>query len=142
GNTADRIKVDGTATLAGTVRVAFLGGDLTNRYTILSATGGRIGTFDELRPLNPPAFITSSLSYTASTVELDLSSSIAQTPGLASNQGAVAAALDRSFNAGQGLLSGLINVPATQMPRVLSALSGEGVTGTQETAFGAADMFM
>jgi autotransporter-associated beta strand protein len=141
GNTADRIRVDGTATLDGTVRVLFLGGDLTNHYTILTTTGGRIGTFDDLLPLNPPSFITTSLAYTANAVQLNLSSGITQTPGLTSNQAALGATLDTSFNNGGGTLPALLGVAPSQLPGALNMLSGEGVSGTQEAAFGAAGMF-
>ncbi len=46
GNTADRTNVSGTATLAGTVGVSYLGGHPARSYTILSAAGGRTGTFE------------------------------------------------------------------------------------------------
>jgi outer membrane autotransporter protein len=143
GNTADRTNVNGAgALLAGTVAASFTGGSLTNSYTILSATGGRTGTFDNLVPINEPAFITASLAYTPNTVLLNLSSGISQIPGLTQNQAGVAATLDASFNSGGGTLPGLFGVTASQLPAAMDALSGEGISGTQETAFGAANMFM
>src|SRR5262249_5888216 len=142
GNTADRTNVSGTATLAGTVGVANLGGILVQHsYTILSAAAGRSGTFDSLAALNLPAFLTASLAYTPTDVQLNLTSGIGQITGLTLNQSAVAAALDNSFNAGGGTLPGLLGLSLAQLPAALDALSGEGVSGTQETAFGAADMF-
>src|SRR6202040_1756386 len=48
GNTADRTNVSGTATLAGTVAISYLGGNLRRNYTILSAAAGRNGTFDSI----------------------------------------------------------------------------------------------
>jgi autotransporter-associated beta strand protein len=141
GNTADRTNVTGTATLAGTVAASFTGGNLANSYTILSAAGGRTGTFGSLVPINAPAFITASLAYTSTDVLLNLNSGIAQTPGLTRNQGAVATALDNSFNNGGGTLPGLLGVSAAQLPAAMDALSGEGLSGTQETAFSAANMF-
>ena len=65
GNAADRVNVTGTATLAGTVGVAYLGGNLANSYTIVSAAAGLTGTFDALTAVNLPSFVTASLAYTA-----------------------------------------------------------------------------
>ncbi len=141
GGAADRTNVNGSATLAGIVGLAYLGGGLTNRYTILSATGGRSGTFDTIVS-GLPGFLTASLAYTPTDVQLGLASGLTQTPGLARNQAAVAAALDATFNSGGGGLPDLFGVPASGIPGALSALSGEGVSGTQETAFGAAGSFL
>jgi outer membrane autotransporter protein len=141
GSTADRTNATGTATLAGTVAVSHLGGRLARNYTILSAAGGRTGTFDSLVPLNLPAFITASLAYTATDVELTLESGIRRIAGLTRNHAAVAAALDHAFAKGAGSLLGLHGLSASQIPAALDMLSGEGVSGTQETAFGTATMF-
>jgi outer membrane autotransporter protein len=141
GNTADRTNASGTATLAGTVGAVNLGGIPVHSYTILSAAAGRIGTFDSVTALNLPAFLTASLAYTPTDVQLNLTSGIGQITGLTLNQSAVAAALDTSFNTGGGTLPGLLGLSLAQLPAALDALSGEGVSGTQETAFGAADMF-
>ena len=140
GNTADRTNASGTATLAGTVAVSHLGGKLARNYTILSAAGGRTGTFDSLVPMNLPAFITASLAYTATDVELNLESGIRRIAGLTRNHAGVAAALDRAFGRG-GSLFHLHRLAPSQIPAALDMLSGEGVSGTQETAFGAASMF-
>ncbi|MFL6821290.1 MAG: autotransporter domain-containing protein [Xanthobacteraceae bacterium] len=141
GNTADRTNVSGTATLAGTVGVVNLGGTLARSYTILSAAGGRSGTFDSIAAVNLPAFLTASLGYTPTDVQLNLSSGIGQISSLTRNQSAVAAALDNSFNSGGGTLPALFGLARSQLPAALDMLSGEGVSGTQETAFGAAGMF-
>jgi autotransporter-associated beta strand protein len=141
GNTADRTNASGTATLAGAVGAVNLGGIPVHSYTILSAAAGRIGTFDSLTALNLPAFLTASLAYTPTDVQLNLTSGIGQITGLTLNQSAVAAALDNSFNTGGGTLPGLLGLSLAQLPAALDALSGEGVSGTQETAFGAAGMF-
>ena len=106
GNTADRANASGAATLAGTVGVSHLGGNLARSYTILSAAAGRTGTFDSLAPVNLPAFVTASLAYTPTDVQLNLASGIGQIAGLTRNQSAVAAALDTSFNSGSGTLPG------------------------------------
>ena len=107
GNTADRTNASGTATLAGTVGVVNLGGTLARSYTILSAAAGRNGTFDSIATVNLPAFLTASLAYTPTDVQLNLTSGIGQISGLTRNQSAVAAALDNSFNSGSGTLPGL-----------------------------------
>ena len=141
GNTADRTNASGTATLAGTVGVVNLGGTLARSYTILSAAAGRSGTFDAIAAVNLPAFLTASLSYTPTDVQLNLASGIGLISGLTRNQSAVAAALDNSFNSGGGTLPALLGLARSQLPAALDMLSGEGVSGTQETAFGAAGMF-
>jgi autotransporter-associated beta strand protein len=110
GNTADRTNASGTATLAGTVGVVNLGGALARSYTILSAAAGRMGTFDSLVTMNLPAFITASLGYTPTDVQLNLASGIGQIGGLTRNQSAVAAALDSSFNNGGGTFSALFGL--------------------------------
>jgi outer membrane autotransporter protein len=121
--------------------VVNLGGTPAHSYTILSAAAGRTGTFDSVAAFNLPAFLTASLAYTPTDVQLNLTSGIGQITGLTLNQSAVAAALDNSFNTGGGTLPGLLGLSLAQLPAALDALSGEGVSGTQETAFGAADMF-
>ena len=140
GNTADRANASGAATLAGTVAVSHLGGKLARSYTILSAAGGRTGTFDSLVPMNLPAFITASLTYTPTDVQLNLESRIRQIAGLTRNHAAVATAVDRAFDRGSSLLH-LHGLTPSQIPAALDMLSGEGVSGTQETAFGAAGLF-
>lgn len=141
---AGKVVVNGTANLAGTVEAVFLPGSyLANSYTILTATGGRTGTFSNLVTVDLPAFLTASLTYDPNDVMLvTLHSNLVNRPGLTQNQTAVAATLDNSFNTGHGTLNGLSFVPANQIPAALDALSGEGTSGTQETAFGAGDLFL
>jgi outer membrane autotransporter protein len=141
GKTADRTNVSGTATLAGTVGVVNLGGVPARSYTILSAAGGRTGAFDSLATLGLPAFLTARLGYTATDVQLNLTSGIGQIAGLTRNQAAVASALDNAFNSGAGAFAGLFGLAPSQIPAALDMLSGEGVSGTQETALGTAGMF-
>jgi uncharacterized protein with beta-barrel porin domain len=73
-------------------------------------------------------------------VELHLTSGIGRIAGLTRNQASVAAALDGAFSRG-GSLFALYGLAPSQIPAALDMLSGEGVSGTQETAFGAAGMF-
>src|SRR5262245_11574568 len=114
GSTADRTNASGIATLAGTVGAVNLGGIPVHSYTILSAAAGRTGTFDSVTALNLPAFLTASLAYTPTDVQLNLTSGIGQITGLTLNQSAVAAALDTSFNTGGGLLPGLLGLSNDQ----------------------------
>ena len=62
---ADRTNVTGSATLAGTAQLAFTPGSSTSNinYTILSAAGGRSGTFDHGDEACHPA-LSAKLSYT------------------------------------------------------------------------------
>ena len=76
---ADRTNVTGTATLAGTVLATFAPGSyITKQYTILSATGGRTGTFSTLTTTGLPAGFSSGLSYDANDVFLNLTAALAQ----------------------------------------------------------------
>jgi autotransporter-associated beta strand protein len=72
--TAATANVSGTASLAGTVGAIFAPGSyLTRSYTILTAAGGRTGTFDALATRGLPANFEPSLSYTGNTAVLNLS---------------------------------------------------------------------
>jgi outer membrane autotransporter protein len=124
--TADRTNVTGTATLAGTVNAIFQSGNfISNNYTILSATGGRNGTFDTLTTTPLPSFLTAGLDYTPNAVLLTLTSGLAQITGNTPNQKAVGGALDKVFNTGGGLFLGFAGLGQSQIPAALDALSGE-----------------
>src|SRR5262245_20306319 len=74
---ADCTNVAGTASLGGTVQAAFASGSyVTRAYTILSAAGGRSGTFNALTTTNLPAGFIASLSYTATDVNLNLTAAL------------------------------------------------------------------
>ncbi len=124
---SDRTNVTGTATLGGTAQLVFgPGAYSSNSYTILSAAGGRTGTFNTLTTEGLPATLSASLSYTATDVLLvTLTSSIAQLPGLTPNQRGVGAAQDTAFNLGLATIPGLNGLTAAQLPPALDALSGE-----------------
>ena len=143
GNTNDRTNATGSASLAGSVDAVFLSTtNLQHSYTILSAAGGLSGSFTSLDTPGLPNFITASLVDTPTDVDLTVTSQLSQIPGLTQNQKAVAGGLDFSFNNGGGTLPNLLNQPASAFPAILNAISGEGISGTQETAFGAGDMFL
>jgi len=141
-NAADRTNVTGTATLAGTARAVFQGSSFQSQYTILSAAGGRNGTFSNFIVTNLPAFFSASLVYTPTEVDLKLTSGLSRTAGLTGNQAAVAAGIDNGINSGGGFLVGLAGLAPGQVPAALSALSGEGLSGTQETALGVGGTFL
>jgi outer membrane autotransporter protein len=138
GSSADRTNVTGTATLAGTVLASPLSGNLARSYSILSAAGGLSGTFNSAVA---PALFTAGFGYTPTNVSLNLTSTISQISGLTRNESAVATALDNSFNATGVTFASLFGLSRAQLPAAMDMLSGEGVSGTQETAFGASSMF-
>jgi T5SS/PEP-CTERM-associated repeat protein len=71
--TASTTNVSGTASLAGRVGAIFAPGSYVERsYTILTATGGRTGTFDALLTSGLPTNFTASVSYTTNTAMLNL----------------------------------------------------------------------
>jgi len=124
---ADRTNVTGTATLNGAVNAVFgPGAYASNSYTILSATGGRTGTFSALTAEGLPVFLSASLSYNATDALLvTLLSKIGDVSGLTFNERAVARAQDSTFNAGLPGLGALYNLTLAQLPAALDALSGE-----------------
>jgi autotransporter-associated beta strand protein len=143
GPAASRTNVSGTATLAGTVTAAFQPGVLNNRYTILSAAGGRIGAFDSSMISGLPGFISGSLGYTPTDAVLNLQSSFTATPGLGGNQLSVARALDTAFNAGPGLgaMPVLFGLSPGQIPSTLSILAGDNASVGESVAMAAGSQF-
>src|SRR6516164_1631115 len=159
---ADRTNVAGTATLAGTVQAAFAAGSfMTRNYTILSAAGGRSGTFSALTTANLPAGFSASLSYTATDVILNLTAALGTlttlgVPNAASGPGApacafsinqcnVANAIDAFFNNG-GTLPGTVTkgvgLTGVNLGNALTLLSGEAATGAQQGAFQLTNQFL
>jgi autotransporter-associated beta strand protein len=79
--TASTTNVSGTASLAGTVAAIFApGGYLARSYTILSAAGGRSGTFDALATFGLPANFQARLSYPGNTAVLNLTAQLVPEP--------------------------------------------------------------
>lgn len=64
--------------------------------------------------------------------------------GLTQNQTEVAEAIISTITSknGNSVLEALASLPPSQLLAALNALSGEGVSGTQQAAFGASNMFM
>jgi autotransporter-associated beta strand protein len=143
GPVASRTNVSGTATLGGTVTAAFQPGVLNQRYTILSAAGGRVGAFDSSTISGLPGFINGSLGYTPTDAFLNLQASFAATPGLGGNQRSVARALDTAFNAGPGLgaMPALFGLTPGQIPSSLSILAGDNASVGESVTMAAGSQF-
>jgi autotransporter-associated beta strand protein len=143
---SDRIVVNGTATLAGTVLSSFrIASGFQKSYTIIAAAGGVNGTFDALATTGLPSFLTASLGYTPNLVNLNLTLGLALLPGLNGNQAQVAAAIDKSFNAGNSITGGfasLLALPTPSLAAGLTQISGEAATGAQQSAFRLSDQFL
>jgi autotransporter-associated beta strand protein len=146
--TASSTNVSGTASLAGTVQAAFAAGSSVSRtYTILSAAGGRSGTFGSLTTTGLPAGFTASLSYTDNDAILDLTAVLGGGPngGLNQNQQNVANALNAFFNNGGTLPPNFLSVfglTGSALTNALALLSGEAATGAQQGAFKLMDQFL
>jgi subtilase-type serine protease len=95
-------------------------------YTILTAAGGRSGTFDSVQTFNLPPALQASLSYTSTDVLLvTLTSGLSLLPGLTPNQRAAGGAQDAAFNGGLPSIGALLGLSTAQLPGALDQLSGE-----------------
>jgi len=152
---ASLANVSGTATLAGSVQAAFApGGYVTRAYTILSASGGRVGTFDGLSTTGVPAGFHTILSYTSNSAILNLVAALEAepgapgapgTPGQAQDEVNIGHALDAAFNNGSALppaFVSLFNLTGSNLTNALDQLSGEPATGAQKVAFQLTDQFL
>jgi autotransporter-associated beta strand protein len=142
------VTTGGSAFLAGTVNAAFAVGSYVPRtYTIVTASGGRSGTFDSLSTSNLPAGFTASLSYTATDAILNLTAALGSsgTSVLTVNQRNVANALNTFFNNGGTLPPSFVSVfglTGSNLANALTLLSGEPATGAQQGAFKLMDQFL
>jgi autotransporter-associated beta strand protein len=148
--------VTGTAALAGTVQANFGSGTfLEHSYTILTAAGGRNGTFDTLATSGLPADFKTSLTYSGNTAMLNLTADLIPpvppdpptppTPPLPVNQRNVAIAIDNFFNNGGALpptFVSLFGLSGNNLVNALSQLSGEAATGAERVAFQLTDQFL
>jgi outer membrane autotransporter protein len=133
--TSTTTNVSGTATLAGTVQANFAPGSYLSRsYTILSAAGGRSGTFNALSTSGLPAGFQPTLSYTGTTAVLSLTAQLPPASG-----GNVGPAIAAAFNAGAALPPAFLPVLAAPD---LSPLTGEAATGAQKVGFLLTDQFL
>jgi uncharacterized protein with beta-barrel porin domain len=135
---SDRFNITGTATInGGTVQLVAAPGSYGNltTYTILSAAGGRSGTYSGVT--SNFAFLTPSLSYDANNVFLTLallsdgntSSRGFLLSAYTTNQRAVGYALNQSVAGATGdyatVIGALASLSAFQGPAALNAISGE-----------------
>ncbi len=143
---ADRTNVSGTATLAGTVNASFQRGNYVKRnYTILSATGGRSGTFDSLTTSGLGSGFSASLGYTSTDVTLTLDAILGLSGGLNVNQSSVANSLNDYFNNGGALPSAFVNVfdlTGSNLASALTQMSGEVGVGGASAGFQSMDQFL
>lgn len=163
---ADSVAVSGVATIvqdthrAAVNVVAGAGTYTTRRYTIISATGGVVGTFSGVT--TNLAFLLPTLSYDPNNVYLSITGNAAAASGsggggtgtgaginyataaVTLNQIAVANGLtnasDMNGNSGR-LFRGLNQLTASQAQAAFDTLSGEGVMATQDLAHRANELF-
>lgn len=136
--TSTLANVTGTATLGGSVGVSVAPGSMVaKQYTILTAAGGRIGSFSGADVLGAPNLI-ANLSYDSNNVYLNLTLGYGATSPLNVNQSAVAKTLVNFFNANGGINAAFANLS----PSGLTQASGESATGSQQTTFNAMNLFM
>ena len=132
-------RVTGTATLAGSVGASVAAGStIARQYTILSAAGGRSGTFAGVDSTGLPSGLVATLGYDANNAYLNFALDYGATSKLNVNQGNVATTLQNFFNANGG-----INLMyAGLSPNGLTQASGEGATGSQQATFNAMNLFL
>ena len=130
---SDRIAIGGSASLLGGSALALAQGGTwapSTTYTVLTANGGVNGTFGSVS--SNFAFLTPSLSYTTSAVNLTLLRNdvgfvdIGQTP----NQRSTAGALD-AVGATGPLYSSLVTLDASTARTAFDQLSGESYASTK-----------
>jgi len=142
---ADRTNATGTAALSGTVRAVFGPGAYTAKsYTILSAAGGRSGTFASLEQIGLPAF-TATLDYTSTDVLLTLALTLAKIPNLNQNQQSAANAIQNAFITTGTLPApffALASLPNGALQNALTQVSGEIATGAATAGFQSMDLFL
>jgi outer membrane autotransporter protein len=131
---SDRIAVTGNAVLNGTVAILPDSGSYTRNttYTILTATGGRSGTFAGITGGNF-AFLTPSLSYDLNDVFLTLllADNAFANGSRTGNQYAVGTVLDQASAGATGdfatVLNALSGLDTVQGPQALNTISGQPV---------------
>ncbi len=143
---ADRTNVAGTTSLQGTALAAFMPGNYSPRgYTLLSAAGGRSGTFGAFATVGLPDGFIASLAYSPTDVQLNLTAVLGTGTTLTANQSAVAGAINNGFNSGNSLpsgLSALFSQSGATLASSLNTLSGEAQSGVQVSTFAFSDQFL
>ncbi len=138
--TSSLAKVTGNATLGGaTVDANFSSNTVSKTYTILTTSTGNVsGTFNPVVTTNLPSNFSTSLSYDAHDVFLNVSMSLAGGANLNGNQQNVANVLTNFFNTNGSLPAAF----AMLTPAGFTQITGEAATGSQQTTFDAMTQFM
>ncbi|MDO9562800.1 MAG: autotransporter domain-containing protein, partial [Bradyrhizobium sp.] len=131
--------VTGTAALDGTVGASFAASStLLPQYTILTAAGGRSGTFAGVDALGIPAGLVATLSYDPTHAYLNFVLDYAAKSNLNVNQQNVNKALGDFFKANGGIPVAFAGLSLAG----LSQVSGESATASQQATFDAMNLFM
>lgn len=137
--------VTGTASLAGTVLASLAPGSFPSKQYVILQSAGLGGTkFDGVSTANLPGFA-ASLSYTPSSVLLNLTAALGVTSGLNSNQQNVATAINNVFNGGGTLpprFMTIFGLSGNNLRTTLTQISGELATATRQTTYSAMDLFL
>lgn len=147
GTQASRADVSGVARLDGTLVASIAPGSVWQRsYDLLHADGGMASTRFAGSSVDGvlPNF-RENLRYGANDVFLELTAALAFGAALPGNAQSVARAIDGHFNAGGALpgnFSTLYALTGGNLSGTLSSISGEAVTGGQQTAFGSTRQFI
>lgn len=150
GAMADRINVAGNAALAGTLKLMPRGGPYVFKspYTLLSAAGGRSGTFNKIDTAGTFGDgVNSQVSYTGNDVLLTLTPKPLTTfvsEDTPHNGIIIASAIDRAVTDGgdPSSLFAIFNQPAAAIPAAVNQLSGELHTAAPALAYRASDQFL
>lgn len=141
----DGLYASDAAQLGGTFRAVVQAGlyQITTTYTnVVQTTGAVTGQFSSVT--SSSAFFTASATYNASTVDVTLTrQSFGAVAGETANQRAVGNALEAGYSpALTGTAAAFYSqLLAAGSVGVLDKLSGEGTSGTQNTAFAAGSLF-
>jgi uncharacterized protein with beta-barrel porin domain len=137
--TSSFAKVTGAAALGGSVQANFAPGSyVAKQYTILTATGGLAGTFSGISNVSLPAGTSDSLTYSASSVFLNLAAGFTAFTGLNTNQQNVATALTNFFNTTGGIPGQFFGLT----PGGLTRIDGEAATGAERAVFQLTNEFL
>lgn len=142
---ASTVLAGGTANLTGaSVQTVFAPGSYISRqYTILTALGGLGGT--TFAGVSGGPGFQQSLSYTSTSVVLNLTAALGNGGAFNQNQQNVLNTVNNFFNSGGALpaaFGNLFALSGSNLANALSGLSGEVATGSQQTTFDAMNQFM
>ena len=130
--------VTGSAALNGLVGAAFAPGtNVMKQYTILTAAGGRSGSFAGVDQSGLGGLV-ATLSYDSTHAFLNFALDFSAKSNLNINQQNVATTLTNFFNANGGIPAAF----ASLTPGGLTQVSGELATGSQQATFDAMNLFL